>query len=448
MRGILRLRSKTRYAQDDNVCWYRLHCVLGYARIPPLRRGRRRAFPFILKNLTKRIAILGSTGSIGRQALELLSGGLDGCVCALGAGYNAELLLQQAKEHQPQAVGLADASATETLREPLPDGVELLAGPEAMSELIRRTKPDIVLSAVVGAAGLHSTVTAVECGATLALANKESLVCAGQIVMSAARKAGVAVLPVDSEHAGIFQCLQGAKRSDVSRVIITSSGGALRDWSDEQADAATVEQALAHPTWSMGKKITIDSATLMNKALEIIEAHWLFDLPAEQIEVVIHPQSVIHAMVEFSDGSMLAHLANPDMKGPIAYALSYPDRPSEAVTAPIDLATLGKLEFQPVEGRCTKAVELAYQAVRRGGPAGAILNAANEAAVDAFLSGRIRFGDILRLVETVFSRSEGRESFLDGPASKTDETNTLANLLAADAWARNEVEQLLSKKEI
>lgn len=393
--------------------------------------------------MNKRIAILGSTGSIGRQALELLSGAPEARVCALGAGNNADLLARQARAHHPQAVGLASESVAATLREKLPDGVELFSGPEAMSELIRRTRPDIVLSAVVGAAGLQSTLTAIECGATLALANKESLVCAGAIVMPAARRAGVTVLPVDSEHAGIFQCLQGAKRKNVRRVVITSSGGALRDWSDEQAAEATVEQALAHPTWAMGKKITIDSATLMNKALEIIEAHWLFDLAAEQIEVVIHPQSVVHAMVEFCDGSMLAHLASPDMKGPIAYALSYPDRPGEETTAPVDLTTLGRLEFRPVEGRFSRAVTLAYEAVRRGGPAGAILNAANEAAVEAFLKGRIRFGKILTLVETVFRRAEGRENFSDAPPARTDEPDTLSALLSADAWARKEVEQLL-----
>lgn len=395
--------------------------------------------------LSKRIAILGSTGSIGRQALEFLSTQPDACVCALGAGNNADLLARQIREHHPQAVALANESSAAKLRGTLPDGVELFAGPEAMSELVRRTRPDIVLSAVVGAAGLHSTLAAIQCGATLALANKESLVCAGAIVIPAARQAGVAVLPVDSEHAGIFQCLQGARRSDVRRVVITSSGGALRDLSDEQAEAATVEQALAHPTWAMGKKITIDSATLMNKALEIIEAHWLFDLPAEKIEVVIHPQSVIHAMVEFSDGSMLAHLANPDMKGPIAYALSYPDRPAKQTTAPIDLATLRKLEFRPVRGRFTRAVHLAYEAIRRGGPAGAILNAANEAAVEAFLKGRIRFGAILTLVEAVFGQAEGRENFSDAGMPQTDESDTLSALLAADAWARKKIETLLTK---
>ncbi|MBN1554679.1 MAG: 1-deoxy-D-xylulose-5-phosphate reductoisomerase [Phycisphaerae bacterium] len=393
--------------------------------------------------LRKRIAILGSTGSIGRQALAWLAGAPEMRVCALGAGNNASLLAEQTRTHQPEAVGLASESSVETLRRSLARNVELFTGPEAMCELIRRTQPDIVLSAVVGAAGLTSTLTAIQCGATLALANKESLVCAGEIVIPAARRAGVAVLPVDSEHAGIFQCLQGARRKDVRRVILTSSGGALRDASDEEAEQAGVEQALAHPTWEMGKKITIDSATLMNKTLEIIEAHWLFDLAPEQIEVVIHPQSIIHAMVEFSDGSMLAHLASPDMKGPIAHALSYPDRPAERTTAPIDLAKLGSLEFRPVEGRFARAVSLAYEAIRRGGATGAILNAANEAAVEAFLRGEIRFGRIVTLVETVLKRAED-ESFLDTPTAKTDETNTLPALLAADAWARKEVEQLLT----
>ncbi len=408
------------------------------------RRGRSAA-GCVRRILSKRIAILGSTGSIGRQTLEYLASQPDICVCALGAGNNADLLARQIQQFHPQAVALASESAAKTLQTKLPAGVKLFAGAEAMSELVRQTRPDIVLSAVVGAAGLHSTLTAIQCGATLALANKESLVCAGQIVMPAARQAGVAVLPVDSEHAGIFQCLQGNLHKDIRRVVITSSGGALRNLNDEQAQAATVEQALAHPTWSMGKKITIDSATLMNKALEIIEAHWLFDLPAEKIEVVIHPQSIIHAMVEFCDGSFLAQLANPDMKGPIAFALSYPDRPVERTTSPIDLAGLGKLEFRPVEGRFLRPVALAYEAIHRGGPAGAILNAANEAAVEAFLKGRIRFGAILSLVESVFARAKGRENFSEATTQKTDETDTLSALLSADAWARREVEALLPK---
>ncbi|MBN1942912.1 MAG: 1-deoxy-D-xylulose-5-phosphate reductoisomerase [Phycisphaerae bacterium] len=395
--------------------------------------------------MSRRIAILGSTGSIGRQALEWLSGESGMSICALGAGNSAELLARQVREHRPQAVGLASEQAAEALREQLPDGVELFSGPGAMCQLIRHTRPDVVLQAVVGAAGLQSTLTAVECGSTLALANKESLVCAGAVVMPAARRAGVAVLPVDSEHAGIFQCLQGAEKKDVRRVIITSSGGALRNLADEQAEKATVEEALNHPTWTMGKKITIDSATLMNKALEIIEAHWLFDLPAERIEVVLHPQSVIHAMVEFRDGSMLAHLASPDMKGPIAYALSYPDRPGRETTAPMDLPALGRLEFQPLTGRFGRAVNLGYEAIRRGGPAGAVLNAANEAAVEAFLQGKIRFGEILTLIETVFRQAEGRESFPDTASQPNEESDTLSTLLSADAWARKKIKQLLTK---
>ncbi len=389
--------------------------------------------------MSKRIAIIGSTGSIGRQALELLPG-LPGLTpCALGAGNNGPLLAEQARAHRPEAVGLAEETSAEALRAGLPDGTNVLLGPEAMAELIRRTRPDIVLVAVVGSAGLASTLATIECGATLALANKESLVCAGEIVISSARKAGVAVLPVDSEHAGIFQCLHAGKRKDVRRVILTSSGGALRDWDDARAAEARVEEALAHPTWCMGAKITIDSATLMNKALEVIEAHWLFDLAAEQIEVVLHPQSIVHAMVEFCDGSIVAQLARPDMKGPIAYALSYPDRPPGRMVEPLDFAALGRLDFRPLTGRFARAVDLAQEAIRRGGSAGAVLSAANEAAVEAFLAGRIRFGRIVPSVEQVLAHAERREDFPNLPA--------LERLLAADAWARSEVETLLAENE-
>lgn len=392
--------------------------------------------------MAKRVAILGSTGSIGSQTLDVLDESSGFSVCGLGAGRNWETLADQAKQYSPAVVAIADPQAESQLAGQLPAGTELLTGPEAMCELVRKSAPDIVVSAVVGAAGLAPTLAAIETGATIALANKETLVCAGQIVMPAAHAAGVDLLPVDSEHAGIFQCMMSGKRSEVRRVIITSSGGALRDWSDEQAATATAADALNHPTWEMGRKITIDSATLMNKVLEVIEAHWLFDLSPEQIEVVIHPQSIIHALVEFCDGSVMAQLAKPDMKLPIAYALQYPDRPARNV-APLNLADIGSLTFKPVTGRNARAVNLAYEIIRHGGACGAVLNAANEAAVEAFLTGRIKFGKIVDFVETTLKKWLDEHSHARKKADFSEESVTLPDLLAADAWARQQVLALM-----
>ncbi len=374
----------------------------------------------------RRVAILGSTGSIGRQTLEVIASQRDLSVCALAAGSGWRLLARQAEQFGPEAVALADEDAAERVLSELPDGVDLLGGPEAMSELVRAVRPDIVLSGVVGAAGLGPTLAAIECGAALAIANKETLVMAGAIVMPAARAAGVPVLPVDSEHSAIFQCLASGRRSEVSRVVITASGGALRDWDEQAAAEATVDDALNHPTWAMGPKITIDSATLINKALEIVEAHWLFDLPAEQIDVVIHPESIVHSYVEYCDGSVIAQMGLPDMTTPIAYALSHPARAAREV-APLDLAAVGALTFSRPEGRFARAVELGFEAIRRGGAAGAVLNSANEAAVQAFIDGKIVFGQIVPIVEETLNRAE--------PIKEV----TLEGLLFADAWARQEV---------
>ena len=374
----------------------------------------------------RRIAILGSTGSIGRQTLEVVAAQEDLSVCALAAGGNWRLLAEQARAAGAQYVAIADVSAAAPLGEALPGGVELLAGDDAMTELVRRSRPDVLLSGVVGSAGLAPTLAGVECGAALAIANKETLVMAGAIVMPAARAAGVDVLPVDSEHSAIFQCMVAGRRADVRRVTITASGGALRDWPDARSENATADEALDHPTWQMGRKITIDSATLVNKALEVVEAHWLFDLAPEQIEVVLHPESIVHSFVEFCDGSTIAQLARPDMTMPIAYALNYPRR-ARRDAPPLDLAAMGQLTFRPLTGRFARAVEMGFEAVRRGGPAAAALNAANEAAVEAFLAGRIRFGQIVPLVEEVLNRT---------PA--VDEV-TLELLLAADAKARRRV---------
>ena len=381
----------------------------------------------------KRVAVLGSTGSIGRQTLEVIACQDDLCACALAAGSGWQLLAGQAERFGPQAVALADEQAAERVLGELPDGVDLLAGPEAMSDLVRLVRPDMVLSGVVGAAGLRPTLAAIECGADLAIANKETLVLAGSVVMPAARAAGVSVLPVDSEHSAIFQCLAAGRRSEVGRVVITASGGALRDWDENKAAAATVEEALNHPTWDMGPKITIDSATLVNKALEVVEAHWLFGLSADQIAVVIHPESIVHSYVEYCDGSVIAQMGVPDMATPIAYALNYPSRAVRG-TAPLDLAEIGSLTFSRPAGRFARAVELGFEAIRLGGSAGAVLNSANEAAVQAFIDGKITFGQIVPLVEETLNRTEPmREVTLDG-------------LLAADAWARQEVARAVADR--
>ena len=375
----------------------------------------------------KRVVILGSTGSIGCQALDVVAqlGGLQ--VCGLAAASSADRLAEQAGRFGVGAVALCDEPAADAVRRRL-NGSKVFSGPSAMTELVRHCQPDVLLSGVMGSAGLEPTLAGIECGADLAIANKETLVMAGRIVMDAAMAAGVSVLPIDSEHSAIFQCLQAGQRDEVRRVVITASGGALRGWDDVRAEQATVEQALAHPTWAMGRKITIDSATMMNKALEMIEAHWLFGLEAGQIEVVLHPQSIVHSLVEFQDGSVIAQMGQPDMTLPIAYALHYPRRPKRA-SAPLDLGALRQLTFERLGPRFDRAVQLGYEVIRQGGSSGAVLNAANEAAVEAFLAGRIRFGMIIDLVEQVLHRG-----LVEAP-----EGRDLRELYLADAWARAQV---------
>ena len=380
----------------------------------------------------KRIAILGSTGSIGRQALEIVAGETGFSACALAGGGNWQLLAAQARTFRPEAVAIADVNAAGPLGGALPTDTALLSGPEAMSELIRSTRPDLVLTAVVGSAGLAPTLTAIECGADLAVANKESLVMAGQIICPSARAAGINLIPVDSEHSAVFQCLAGQRREELRRVILTASGGPFRGWPAERTRAASLKEALNHPTWQMGRKITIDSATLMNKALEVVEAHWLFDLSADQIEVVIHPESLVHACVEFCDGSVLAQMGPPSMATPIGFALYYPQR-SPRPAASLDLAALGSLHFNGADPEQYPAIKLGYEVIRRGGTAGAILNAANEAAVEAFAAGSIEFGQILEIVEDVLNRTP----------TKT-EVDVKA-VLAADAEARRQAEAIIQQ---
>ena len=339
----------------------------------------------------RRVAILGSTGSIGTTALRVLARHADRfVVTGLTAFSNAPLLAEQAKAFRPSFVGMVsdDESAPPEWR----------CGPECLVQAATRDDVDIVLNAVVGAAGLDATLAAIGAGKRVALANKESLVIAGELVESARRAGGGEVVPVDSEHSAILQCISGRPSQTVRRVVLTASGGPFRSWPAERLDHATVEDALAHPTWSMGRKITVDSATLANKALEVIEAHFLFGLDFDRIDVVVHPQSVVHSFVEFVDGSVLAQLGAPSMELPVLYALTHPERVVDNGVPAFDPVALSPLTFEPVRGGDFPALRLGIQAGRAGKAAPAVFNAANEAAVALFLSGRIIFGDIPRAI--------------------------------------------------
>ncbi|OHB86887.1 MAG: 1-deoxy-D-xylulose-5-phosphate reductoisomerase [Planctomycetes bacterium RIFCSPHIGHO2_02_FULL_50_42] len=376
----------------------------------------------------KNIAILGSTGSIGRNALDVIrSLGTDYSATALTSNSNWEMLAQQVEEYHPKRVAIVDGEGGRRLKERLSgNSVQILTGEESIEEIVADANINFVLSAIVGAAALPATLTAIEHKKNLALANKEALVMAGGIVTERARKKGVTLLPVDSEHSAIFQSLSAGRRSELRRVILTASGGAFRDYPVDKLDKVTPEQALDHPTWKMGKKITIDSATLMNKALEIIEAKWLFGLKAEEIDVVIHHQSIIHSMVEFQDGSVIAQMGLPDMKLPIQYALTYPERRPASVE-PLDLAKLGKLTFAKPDLQRFPALRLGFWAVNDSGTLPAVMNAANEVAVDAFLERRLKFTGIVRAVEEVMHKHTNKKN------------PSLEDIMSADSWARKEV---------
>ena len=348
----------------------------------------------------RRLIILGSTGSIGVNALQVAdhlnqTGQMRLEVVGLAAGNNAQLLIDQAKARHVEAVAIADDAQRPAITAALPDA-GVFTGPDAAKQLIESTQADMIVAAIVGSAGLPATLAAIELGMDIALANKETLVAAGELVMPLVAKHGVQLLPVDSEHSAIFQCLAGQNRC-IKRIVLTASGGPFRTASAGQIRHATVDEALNHPTWNMGPKITIDSATMMNKALEIIEAHWLFGLSAEQIQVIIHPQSIAHSFVEFADHSILAQMGTPDMRTPIQYALTHPRR-ATGCSRPLDWATLSRLDFEPPDHERFGALKLAYRVVEAGGVSGAVLNAANEAAVAAFLARRIEFGRIVELV--------------------------------------------------
>jgi 1-deoxy-D-xylulose-5-phosphate reductoisomerase len=378
--------------------------------------------------LRKNIAILGSTGSIGCNALDVIENlGPPYRAVGLSAHRQTGKLLEQVRRHRPAAVAITDERVDDAAIEQIRGlGTEVCRGCDAMAELVIRDDVDIVLAAVVGAAGLPAVIAAVRAGKTLALANKESLVVAGSLVIPEARRRGVQILPVDSEHSAVFQALQCGKADQVRRVILTASGGPFRKSSREQIENATLADALNHPTWRMGNKITIDSATMFNKGLEIIEACWLFDLPPSKIEVVIHPESIVHSMVEFVDGSVIAQLSPPDMRTPIQYALTYPDR-AAGMSRRLDLTKAFDLHFEPPDLDRFPALSIAYDVANKGGTCGAVMNAANEAAVAAFVSGNIAFGEISRLVGLTIAEH------------RVQRQPTLDDLLEADRWARQTV---------
>ena len=351
----------------------------------------------------RKISILGATGSIGKSTLDLVERNPGAfSVTSVTAATNAEALADIARRTQAKLAVVADEGRLSDLQQRLTGSDCRAAAGEAALIEAASDDSELVIAAIVGCAGLRPTMAAVEAGKTVALANKEALVTAGALMIDAAQASGATLLPVDSEHNAIFQCLAGNRRKDVSRIILTASGGPFRTASAESIDAATPAQAVAHPKWSMGAKISVDSATLMNKGLELIEAHYLFGLPSGQLDVVIHPQSVVHSMVEFVDGSVLAQLGSPDMRIPIAYALAWPERMATPAER-LDLATIGQLEFSAPDLKRFPALRLAREALETGGAAPIVLNAANEIAVASFLAGQIRFPDIARLVGEALS---------------------------------------------
>ncbi len=378
---------------------------------------------------TENIVVLGSTGSIGRSALDVLAhdGGNRLRAFALSGHSNLNRLIEQARAFRPRFVVLTETDALAEVRSALNGQVdEVVAGLDGLVRVVQHPETGRVLTAIVGAAGLQGTWAALEAGKTIALANKETLVMAGPLVMDLARRRNASILPVDSEHSAIFQALQAGRRSEVKRIILTSSGGPFRGRAKRELADVTATEALKHPTWSMGPKITIDSATLMNKALEAIEAKWLFGLEPEQIEVVVHPESVVHSMVEFVDGSVVAQLSPPDMRLPIQYALTYPDR-VDSPSPRLDLSRAFALRFEPPDRETFPCLDLGREAMKMGGTAGAALNAANEAAVARFLEGTIRFLDIPRVCRAVLDQ----HTFDPRPA--------LDQLWKVDAWSRLEV---------
>ncbi len=376
----------------------------------------------------KKVTVLGSTGSIGINSMAIIEHLSDRFEVISVSGHSKwQDIADQARKFGLKKVVITDQNYTDQLKNELKDtNTEVISGPEGMVELATDPDCDIVIASIVGAAGLPAVLAAVEAGKTVAVANKEALVVAGCILMPLARKTGATILPIDSEHSAILQSMHSGKESEVEKIIVTASGGPFRQATSEQIENATLEDALNHPTWDMGPKITIDSATMMNKALEVIEARWLFDMPAEKIEVIVHPESIVHSMVEFCDGSVIAQMSPPDMKLPIQYALTYPDR-LPCPTKRLNLHELGTLTFHEPDISKFPAVRLGFEVARRGGTAGAVFNAANEASVNLFRAKKIKFVHIAKLVEMALD------------AHDFNQQPDLAELFKADSWARDYV---------
>ncbi len=380
----------------------------------------------------KRISILGSTGSIGQSTLAVVEKFPDRFkVVALAAGNNVVLFEKQVRRFRPELVAVSGEASATDLKHRLRDlKLRVLSGVEGMIRVAAADEADMTVSAIVGTAGLVPTMAAIHAGKHVALANKEVLVTAGELVMNECRRRKISMLPVDSEHSAIFQCLLAGENRDIRKLVLTASGGPFRAWSKQDLANVTLAQALKHPNWSMGRKITIDSATLMNKGLEVIEARWLFGLPPEKIRVLVHPQSIVHSMVEYHDGAMVAQLGMPDMKGPIAYALSYPERLEDASPA-LDLAQVGTLTFEEPDMDRFPCLAYAYDALKAGGSMPAVLSAANEVAVRYFLDERIGYNDIARVIKETMD------------AHTPSSIETVEDALKADLWARQEAEKII-----
>ena len=383
----------------------------------------------------KKISILGSTGSIGTQALDVIAHNQDKFkVTALSCAKSLPLLCRQIEEFSPEAVAVRDETDAKELADKYKD-LEVFWGAEGLKTIASMESCDMVLNSLMGMKGLEPTMAAIESGKDIAFANKETLVAGGQLVMDAVKKHGVAMLPVDSEHSAIFQSLQGNQDNEIRRILLTASGGPFRGYSLEQLEQVSLEQALNHPNWSMGSKITIDSATMMNKGLEVIEARWLFDVPLEKIQVVVHPQSILHSAVEYMDSSVIGQMGNPDMRIPIAYAFSYPERMDLSdVTQPLDLFSLKEgMSFYPADRSVFKTIDLAYEACREGGSCPVVLNGANEVLVDRFLHGKIRFIDIQNFLIQMMESHQTKRN-LD-----------LETILEEDMRGREDVRKLVEK---
>lgn len=380
----------------------------------------------------KNISILGSTGSIGQSTLSVVEKFPDRFkVVALAAGNNVDILEKQVRQFRPAMVSVVSPLAAENLKKRCADAnLRIFSGVEGMIQVAAAEEAQITVSAIVGTAGLVPTLAAIRAGKTIALANKEVLVTAGELVMAECKSRGVKLLPVDSEHSAIFQCLHAGANKDIRKLILTASGGPFRSFSKKDLAKATLAQALKHPNWSMGRKITIDSATLMNKGLEVIEARWLFDMKPEMIKVLVHPQSIVHSMVEYADGAVVAQLGMPDMKGPIAYALSYPER-LDNVSPALDLAAVGTLTFEEPDMERFPCLAYAFNALESGGSMPAVLSAANEVAVKHFLDEKIDYTDIARVIKATMD------------AHTPSPIRMVEDALKADLWARQEAEKII-----